>query len=143
VLGDYYTFILAQRLMGKKGALIFNTYSIFNRRINEIFQRTMTNGVEAVMCMIAFYYYSSIKYQKDKGSSRIVFEKNLAAMTFAITLAFLIRSSSLIGWIPLALFKIISTKDVFSNLLAIIQAGIFVSLPTILISILLDSLFYG
>ena len=78
--------------MGKKGALIFNVYSIFNRRINEIFQRTITNGVEAVMCMIAFYYYSSIKYQKDKGSSRIVFEKNLAAMTFAITLAFLIRS---------------------------------------------------
>lgn len=99
--------------MGKKGALIFLSYSIFNKRINEIFQRTMTNGVEAVLCIIAFYYYSSIKYQKEKGSSRIIFEKNMAAMTFAITLAFLIRSSSIIGWIPLAFFKIISTPNVY------------------------------
>lgn len=64
-------------------------------------------------------------------------------MTFAITLAFLIRSSSLIGWIPLAIFKIVSSKDVVSNLISIIAAGIFVAIPTIAISICLDSLFYG
>lgn len=64
-------------------------------------------------------------------------------MTFSITLAFLIRSSSLIGWIPLAIFKIVSSKDIISNLISIIAAGIFVAIPTVAISICLDSLFYG
>ena len=50
--------------MGKKGALIYMVYAIFNKRINEIFSRTMTNGVEAVLCLIAFYYYSNLKYQR-------------------------------------------------------------------------------
>lgn len=120
-------------------------YSIFNKRINEIFSRTMTNGVEAVLCIIAFYFYSSIKYKKahSKQEYSIVFDRNLASMTFSITLAFLIRSSSLIGWIPLAIFKIVSSKDIISNLISIIAAGIFVAIPTVAISICLDSLFYG
>lgn len=37
VIGDYFSFCLAERLMGKKGAVIFCGYSVFNRRINEIF----------------------------------------------------------------------------------------------------------
>lgn len=64
-------------------------------------------------------------------------------MTFAITLGFLIRSSSLIGWVPLAFFKIFSTKDVFSNTVAILAAGVYVAVPTVIISICMDSYFYG
>jgi hypothetical protein len=37
VVGDYFSFCLAERLMGKRGAVIFTGYSVFNRRINEIF----------------------------------------------------------------------------------------------------------
>ena len=131
--------------MGKKGALIYMVYAIFNKRINEIFSRTMTNGVEAVLCLIAFYYYSNLKYQRahSKQEYFIIFDKNLASMTFAITLGFLIRSSSLIGWVPLAFFKIFSTKDVFSNTVAILAAGVFVAVPTVIISICMDSYFYG
>ena len=125
--------------MGKKGALIFCGYSVFNRRINEIFSRTMTNGVEAVLCMIGFYFYSKLTYKKQT----LTYDKNLALMTLSITLAFLIRSSSLIGWIPLALVSIFSTQNIFSNLFSIIQAGVLVAIPTIGFSIALDSWYYG
>jgi Alg9-like mannosyltransferase family len=67
-------------------------------------------------------------------------------MTFAITIAFLIRSSSLIGWIPLALASIFSSNSINSILLnftAICKAGLFVAVPLIMISIGVDSLFYG
>ena len=70
VLGDYYSFIFTKRLIDKKCALIFMVYSLFNKNINTIFGRTMTNGAEAVFCMMAFYYYSKLQYallEKNKN----------------------------------------------------------------------------
>lgn len=125
--------------MGKQGALIFIVYSVCNRRINELFQRTMTNGVESVLCSVAFYYYINLKY---KGA-KLVFDRNMALMTLAITMAFLIRSTSLVGWIPLSIIKIFSTKNPFANFLSICYSGIVVVIPTIALSVMLDSKFYG
>ena len=133
-------------MIGKSGALIFMVYSIFNRRVNEIFQRTMTNGVESVLCSVAFYYFTRLTYKKDKSSGKndhLIFDTNLGLMTLAISVAFMIRSSSLVGWIPLALAKIFSTKNTAQNLVALIQAGIFITVPTIIFSIAMDSMFYG
>ena len=81
--------------------------------------------------------------QADLQKADAHHDKNLALMTLSITLAFLIRSSSLIGWIPLALVSIFSTQNVFSNLFSIIQAGVLVAIPTIGFSIALDSWYYG
>ena len=67
----------------------------------------------------------------------------MVAMTAAITFGFLIRSSSLIGWVPLALFAIFATKNLFGNLISIIWAGLFVTLPLLMLSFLLDSAYYG
>lgn len=67
-------------------------------------------------------------------------------MTFAITIAFLIRSSSLIGWIPLALASIFSSysfNSILFNFTAIFKAGLCVAVPLIIFSIGIDSLFYG
>lgn len=44
----------------------------------------------------------------------------MVLMTVFITLGFLIRSSSLVGWIPLAMAAIMSSKNWTSNLLAVI-----------------------
>ena len=57
VLGDNYSFIFIEKLLNKKCSLIFIIYSLFNLNINQVFLRTMTNGTEAVLCIIAFYYY--------------------------------------------------------------------------------------
>ena len=99
----------------------------------------MTNGVEAVLCMVAFYFYSKLTYKKKT----LTYDRNLALMTFSITLAFLIRSSSLVGWIPLALVAIFSTPNFISNFIAVAKAGILVAIPTLIFSIGLDSWFYG
>ena len=66
--------------------------------------KTLTNGAESVFVMMAMYHYSCLKPK---------FDKNMALMTLAITLGFIVRSSSIMGWFPLALCKIFSHKDYF------------------------------
>ena len=60
-LGDYYSFFFTLNLVNKKCAIIFIIYSLFNKNINEVFGRTMTNGTEAVFCMMAFFYFFKLK----------------------------------------------------------------------------------
>ena len=70
----------------------------------------------------------------------------MALMTFAITMAFLVRSSSIIGWVPLALIYIFQTSSLICllhNLLAIIQAGLFIAIPMVILSLCMDSFYYG
>jgi phosphatidylinositol glycan class B len=62
VLGDYYSYKLTKRLINRKCALIFLLNSLIDKDINLIFLRTMTNGIEAVLSIIAIYYYSKLKY---------------------------------------------------------------------------------
>ena len=61
-------------------------------------------------------------------------------MTFLITISFLARSSSLAAWIPLAFFKILEKPEFF---IPIFCAGLFVTIPCMIFSILLDSWYYG
>lgn len=95
-LGDFYLYKLANKFLGKDGAALALLYSLFNWKINDIFTKTLTNGVESVFCIMALYYYSKLKPK---------FDRDMILMVFAITLAFIVRSSSLVGWIPLALFN--------------------------------------
>lgn len=104
---------------------------MFNRRINEIWQKTLTNGAEAVFSVCGLYFYTKLKP---------TFDKNMALMTFSITLAFLVRSSSLVGWVPLALYKVFSSFDYFCS---IFLAGICIAVPVFLSSVLADSMYYG
>ena len=70
----------------------------------------------------------------------------MALMTFGITMAFLVRSSSIIGWVPLALiyiFQANSLECIIYNLFAIIQAGLFIAIPMVFLSLCMDSFYYG
>jgi len=131
VVGDYFLYFLTKHLIGREGAHIALTYSLFNQRINEIFGKTLTNGAEAAFSMCGLYYYSLLKPR---------FDRNMALMTFSISMAFLVRSSNLVGWIPLAMLKLFSSVDYF---VAILTAGICITLPVFAVSILVDSLYYG
>jgi hypothetical protein len=99
VLGDYYLFHLAHDIMGRDGAIMTLGYSIFNRRICEIGLKTLTNGVEADFCIVALYHYNRLSPKLDK---------HMILMTFSLTIAFIVRSSSLTSWVPLALSRLIS-----------------------------------
>jgi hypothetical protein len=50
-----------------------------------------------------------------------------------------IRNTSIIGWIPLLFIQIIKTKS-FTNY---IKAGILIALPSLIIIIGIDSIYYG
>lgn len=106
-------------------------YTLFNMKMNEVLLKTLTNGAESVFCMMAIYHYSCLVPK---------FNRNMVLMTMAITLGFIVRSSSIIGFIPLALFKIFSHKDYF---LEILKAGVFVAIPIMMLSIGIDSFMYG
>ena len=69
-LGDYYSFLFSKTLLNTKCALIFLVYSLFNDMINNVFCRTMTNGPEAVFCMMALYYYINLQYKEIKENSK-------------------------------------------------------------------------
>jgi hypothetical protein len=131
VLGDYYLYLLAKQTLGRDGALMALIYSLMNQRINEIMGKTLSNGAEAAFSIGGLYYYSQLKPK---------FDKNMASMTFCITMAFLVRSSNLAGWVPLALIKVFSSLDYF---VAILISGVCITLPIFGFSVLIDSLYYG
>ena len=69
-----------------------------NKKINELFQRALANGVEGTLALISLYYFSSLTFRKE---GEIVMNSSTIKMTASITLSFLIRSSSLIGYLAL------------------------------------------
>ena len=106
--------------------------SLTNQTVNRFVSKCATNGVEGSLAIAAFYYFIKIK--------PTVNDRSLNLMTFFITIAFIIRSSSLAPWIPLALLKIFENPNYFGP---IVNAGFVVTLPMLFISIAIDSWYYG
>ena len=131
--GDYYFYKLVKLLAGTECAIFTTMVSMTNATVIIYVSRTAMNGAEGNLAIAALYYYHLL----DKP---IIFDKNLNKMTLLITVCFIARSSSLVAWIPLALLKIVEDFNFF---LPILVAGLTVTLPLILISILIDSYYYG
>lgn len=60
-------------------------------------------------------------------------------MTAMLTISFMIRNTSPIGWVPLLLIKIVKDK----SLVAFIISGIVVFIPIVCFCTILDSIYYG
>ena len=84
-------------MFGKRTALIYMGYSIMNKEINEIFSRTIVNGVEGTLALVSLNYFAII----SKRNARLSFDESMVKMTLSITLSFLIRSSSLLAHLVL------------------------------------------
>ena len=82
--------------------------------------------------IVVFYYYLNIKPK--------IFDKNLCMLTLAITLSFIVRSSSIVGYIPLALIVIFKDTRFF---LPILVAGATIAVPAVLVNLISDAHFYG
>jgi hypothetical protein len=80
---------------------------------------------------MALYYYSKLAPKLDR---------HMKMMIVAITMAFIVRSSSLVGWVPLALFYLFQSQEYF---IAILSGAFLVAVPLLSLSILIDSYFYG
>jgi Alg9-like mannosyltransferase family len=67
------------------------------------------------------------------------FDRNVVFLTTFLTISFMIRNTSPIGWPPLLLIKILYE----GSLIPLIYAGILVFLPVVGLCILVDSFYYG
>ena len=67
------------------------------------------------------------------------FDKNVKILTLCLSLAFVVRISSPVGWLPLLLGKIIFDR----SFKAFLIAGFTITIPIVLAAITIDSLYYG
>lgn len=67
------------------------------------------------------------------------FDKNVVILTAGLTVSFMIRNTSPIGWPPLLLYKIIYD----GSFTPFVLAGFLVFLPVIGLFVLMDSYYYG
>ena len=95
----------------------------------QIIVRCFTNGIEQILSVFAFYFYLN---QKDK------FTFSTVCLTATITLSFMMRNTSPIGWIPLLTIKVLNEGSFVPFLIA----GIFVALPLIFLIVCIDTWYY-
>lgn len=138
--GDLFLYKLASIHFDEQTAKLSLVMFLFHKQSILIFGSTLTNGVEGILAVIGLYYFARVFNNQERKLDMKNQRNEVYAMTTAITLAFLVRSSSLVGWIPLALVVIFSHRD---NFMAMVEAGVYVTLPLIALSILVDSYFYG
>jgi len=91
--------------------------------------RTLTNGIEQMFTIVAFYFYLN---QKNK------FTFSTVVLTALITFAFMMRNTSPVGWLPLLAIKVIKE----GSLLPFLVSGIFVALPILFGCIWMDTKVY-
>lgn len=97
-IGDWYLWKVGKRTVGGPATRIAFLFYLTNRTCNELLIRTFTNAIETIFQIIAFYYYLDIKS---------TFDKSTAIMTALISISFMMRNTSPVGWIPLLILKII------------------------------------
>ena len=118
--------------MGKREAIATIIYSVTSEHVNDYVLRTSANSVEGNLMFVVFYYYLNIKPK--------VFDKNLCYLTLAITISFIVRSSSIVGYIPLALIVIFKDTRFF---VPILIAGATIAVPAVLLNLVSDAHYYG
>lgn len=130
VLTDFFLWKAAKKVLVREAAQLTMILFFFNRFETMHLIRTLTNTVEQMFTVVGFYFYLG---QKDK------FCTNTVILTALITVSFMIRNTSPVGWVPLLAYKVLKE----GSLVPFIISGIFVAIPLIGFLIFVDSQFYG
>ena len=96
----------------------------------EYLVKCFTNAVEQILAVVAFHFFLQ---QKNK------FTMQTAVLTATITLSFMMRNTSPVGWIPLLAFKVLFEGSFPPFFMALIV----VAIPVIAITIFLDTLYFA
>jgi hypothetical protein len=97
---------------------------------NSFLIRCFSNSVETMLHLLVFHYYLQITSK---------FDKNLIAVAFWLSIALGIRNTSIVAWVPLLIGKMFFKRAYLSFLVS----SIVVTLPTLLLVVALDSIYYG
>lgn len=81
---------------------------------------------------VVFYHFLNMRPK--------FFDSSLCKLTLAITISFVVRSSSIVGYVPLALMAIAQDWRFF---LPIVVAGLTIAIPIVLVNLVSDAYFYG
>lgn len=130
IINDIFLWKLSKRLVNKNSARLGFAFFFANRFQTHYMIRTLTNAIEQMFTCVAFYFYLD---QKNK------FNLNTVILTALITISFMIRNTSPVGWVPLLGWKVLKE----GSLLPFIISGIFVALPIIFICVWVDTVMYG
>ena len=130
ILNDIFLWKVSKRLIGHDAARICYIAYFFNRFQTQHIIRTLTNSIEQMFTVVAFYYYID---QKDK------FTLNTVILTALISIAFMIRNTSPVGWIPLLAIKVLRE----GSLVPFIMSGVCVALPILFFCVWVDTKMYG
>ena len=128
-LSDFYLWKIGKQTVGKQATRVAFIMILTNRFMIEFEIRCFTNTLEKICTVIAFNFYLKQKNQ---------FNFNTVWFTMLLTIGFMMRNTSPVGWIPLLLVKIV--KD--GAFVQFLISGLFVALPLIFACIYLDSIYY-
>jgi len=106
--------------------------TLFNEFVNDFTMRTSSNAVEGNLVFVVFYYFMKIK--------PFIIDKNTILMTVALTISFIVRSSSLLGYFPLFIFKIFEN---YNFIITFLVSAILITIPMCTFVIALDSYHYN
>ena len=98
ILGDLFIWKAGKRYVGKDATRVTLLLLLFCRVQTEYIVKCFTNAVEQILSVIAFYFFL------DQKNS---FTKKTIILTATISLSFMMRNTSPIGWIPLLALKVL------------------------------------
>lgn len=130
LIGDYYYYKVGCKIVGEKATRISLYIIMASKFYNIHIIRCLANSVETVTYIVAFNYYYEIK---DK------FDKNIIVFTLLIVVSFMMRCTSISGFLLLVLYKIFKEKA----LCAFLQAGFLVAIPTMILLVAFDTSYYS
>lgn len=130
IIGDYYFFKTGCRMLGKTKTRICLYFYLTNKFYNMHIIHCFGNSVESIISLAIFYYFIGIGPQ---------FNTEMVKFTMLIVLSFMMRCTSLIGWIPLVLYKIVKEN----SFKAFLISGFTVAIPLFSVFICMDSMYYG
>ena len=127
-LSDWYLWKIGKHTVGKDSTKIAFILMLTNMFMVEYEIRCFTNTLEKILNVIAFWFF----LQQDS-----TFSRNTVALTAFITVSFIMRNTSPVGWIPLLLHKSWN-----QSIVPFVISGVFVALPLLVACVYLDSIYY-
>lgn len=96
LLSDVYFYKFTKKALGIQTAKISFILYFTNAFFNQFLIRCFGNSVESTLHLVVFYYFYDI-------TSR--FDKNVSIVALCLSVSMGIRNTSIMGWVPLLLFK--------------------------------------
>ena len=130
IIGDYYFWKLGKKVIGKEATRVAFILSLTNCFMQELELRCFTNSIEKICNIIAFYFF--LKIDGSMSFSVVLF-------TLLLTISFIMRNTSPVGWIPLLLIQV---SQNYKTLVWYVVTFFTAFVPLFTFAIYLDSRYY-